>query len=205
MREYIAKKISSRISMTDPAWDKVEPGAVDLVWEDHAPSPYKTEFRLVHTEEALLLKMTTNEWPLAITAMHFNEPVCVDSCMEFFFIPNMEEKEYINLEMNPVGITLNHIGEGRGNRPTLDMKSGGVEIETRVVGEEGWSVLAYIPYSYLLNIYSHIGKEMRANFYKCGNNTVIPHYATWNRVELPRPDFHRSEFFGKVILSDEEI
>ena len=36
------------------------------------------------------------------------------------------------------------------------------------------------------------------NFYKCGDETVQPHYYSWNPVELVDPDFHRSEFFGKL-------
>ena len=107
--------------------------------------------------------------------------------------------------MNPAAILLSCIGEGRGNRERFRVCDEGVEVEASVIGEKGWSVLAYIPYSFLLNHYSCVEKEMRANFYKCGNNTVIPHYSTWNRVELPKPDYHRPEFFGRLILSDDEV
>ena len=41
---------------------------------------------------------------------------------------------------------------------------------------------------------------MTANLYKCGDATVIPHYLTWNRVEVTDIDFHLPEFFGKLIL-----
>ena len=205
MKVYNSKKAASRLTMDDPRWEKAEVAELDLMWADYKPSPYTTVARLVHTDDALILKMTSTEWPLQVTAMHFNESVCKDSCMEFFFIPNTEEQAYINLEMNAAAITLTYIGEGRGNRIPLDVKAGGVEVETRIVGEEGWSALAYIPYDYLLTHYSHIGKEMRANFYKCGGENILPHFSTWNLVDLPRPDFHRSEFFGKIILSDEEI
>ena len=205
MKTYNVKKVSSRLSMNDPRWENADVAVVDEVWQDYSPSPYTTTARLVHTEDALILKMTTNEWPLAITAMKFNDSVCIDSCMEFFFIPNTVDKEYFNFEMNPAAIALTYIGEGRGSRTPYRVVDEGVEIEASVVGEKGWSVLAYIPYSFLLKHYSCVGKEMRGNFYKCGNNTVIPQYSTWNRVELPKPDYHRPEFFGKIILSDEEI
>ena len=205
MKIYNIKKVSSRLSMNDPRWENAEVAILDEVWEDYHPSPYTTVARLVHTDDALILKMTTNEWPLSITAMKFNDSVCIDSCMEFFFIPNTVDKEYFNFEINPAAIALTYLGEGRGNRTPFRVVDEGVEIEASVVGEKGWSALAYIPYSFLLKHYSCVEKEMRANFYKCGNNTVIPHYSTWNRVELPKPDYHRPEFFGKLILSDEEI
>ncbi|MBT5542155.1 MAG: hypothetical protein HOK34_04920, partial [Gammaproteobacteria bacterium] len=30
--------------------------------------------------------------------------------------------------------------------------------------------------------------------------TQKPHYLTWNPVETSNPDFHRPEFFGKLIF-----
>ncbi|MDE6137165.1 MAG: hypothetical protein K2F97_06800, partial [Muribaculaceae bacterium] len=42
--------------------------------------------------------------------------------------------------------------------------------------------------------------EMRGNFYKCASATSQPHYLSWNPIDTPEPDFHRPEFFGKLIL-----
>jgi hypothetical protein len=41
---------------------------------------------------------------------------------------------------------------------------------------------------------------LRANFYKCADNTRIPHYVSWNPIEVASPDFHRPEFFGELLL-----
>jgi hypothetical protein len=41
---------------------------------------------------------------------------------------------------------------------------------------------------------------MRGNFYKCGDKTIHPHYGCWSPIELPKPDFHCSDFFGEIIL-----
>ena len=40
------------------------------------------------------------------------------------------------------------------------------------------------------------------NFYKCGDKQVEPHYLSWNPVLTDNPDFHRPEYFGKVIFED---
>ena len=39
---------------------------------------------------------------------------------------------------------------------------------------------------------------MRGNFYKCGDYTVKEHYFAWNPVECENPDFHLSQWFGKL-------
>ncbi|MDE6269894.1 MAG: hypothetical protein K2M12_03440, partial [Muribaculaceae bacterium] len=42
------------------------------------------------------------------------------------------------------------------------------------------------------------GKQLRANFYKCGDLLSTPHFLSWNRVDTPHPDFHRPEYFGAI-------
>ena len=44
------------------------------------------------------------------------------------------------------------------------------------------------------------GKKLYANSYKCGDETVTPHFISWNRVEVPAPSFHEPEHFGLMIL-----
>ena len=44
------------------------------------------------------------------------------------------------------------------------------------------------------------GRVIRANFYKCGDETPIPHFGMWSPVDNETPDFHRPEYFGKFIL-----
>ncbi len=205
MKEYIAKKVGSRMSVNDSRWDNVPEMKLDYVWQEHYPSPYKTTAQLVHSDSGITVRMTTNEWPLTITAMRLNESVCIDSCMEFFFTPNLVDENYINLEMNPVGTALVGFGPGRGSRCRLDIKSGGCVIETLIKPEEGWTLIAYIPYSFLNEHFSCCDKKIKANFYKCGDRTVAKHYSAWNAVETPEPDYHRPEYFAEITLSEEEI
>ena len=49
-------------------------------------------------------------------------------------------------------------------------------------------------------IKSFEGKKATANFYKCGEETSEPHYVTWNPIGSENPDYHRPEFFGKVLF-----
>ena len=205
MKEYIAKKVDSAMQINDARWALASVAELDYVWESYFPSPYITTAQMVHSDEGITVRLTTNEWPLRITAMENNGRICIDSCMEFFFIPNMDDPEYINLEMNPAAVVLTAKGPGRGDRPRLDIHGENVKIESSIVGERGWTVMAFISYDFLLKHYSHVDKTMRANFYKCGNETVIPHYSTWNPILTEKADYHRPEYFGTVTLSEERI
>ena len=42
------------------------------------------------------------------------------------------------------------------------------------------------------------GARMKANFYKCGDKLQTPHFLSWNRIDLPSPNFHRPDFFGTL-------
>jgi hypothetical protein len=43
-------------------------------------------------------------------------------------------------------------------------------------------------------------ESLRANFYKWGDGTSVPHYLTWSHIVTETPDFHRPEFFGELFL-----
>ena len=201
MKEYIAKKTAKPTSVCDSVWNNIEPAALDCVWEDVFPSPYTTLARMVHSDEGIAVKMTSNEWPLRITATELNDTVCVDSCMEFFFTPNTEDKNYINIEINPAGISYVSLGEERHGRRKLDIRGEGIEIETLIRPLEGWELMLFVPYSFLGKYFSTVSDVFLGNFYKCGDKTVRQHYSTWNRVTTERPDYHRPECFGKIYLS----
>ena len=44
------------------------------------------------------------------------------------------------------------------------------------------------------------GYTFRGNFYKCGDETAIPHYGMWNPVGTENADFHRPEYFGDFVI-----
>lgn len=40
---------------------------------------------------------------------------------------------------------------------------------------------------------------MKANVYKCGDETDKPHYGLWSIVRSTKPDFHNPDCFGHMI------
>ena len=205
MKEYIAKKVTSPLTIEDEGWNKIEAVELSEYWEGVWPKPYDTYARLAHGDDGLYLRMETNEWPIKALETKENGEVCLDSCMEFFFTPNTVDKEYINFEVNALGTVHCGIGEGRYGRRHPKASEENIRIQTSVKVGEGWVMLMFIPTQFLKKHFTSFDKEMMGNFYKCGNETVIRHYSVWNRIDTPVPDYHRPEYFGKIILSDEEI
>ncbi len=193
------------MTISDERWSSVPTSEINEVWENYYPSPYKTEFRMVHSDEGLTLKLSTTEWPVRVACVSRNQEVCEDSCMEFFLTPNTTEKDYLNIEVNAIGISLVGIGEGRVGRKKLNIANTEFEIQTLIHPEEGWELMYFIPYSFISKYFNIIDKKMRANFYKIGNASARKHYSVWNMIDLEMPDFHRPEFFGEIILSNESI
>lgn len=175
-----------------------------------AEFPYcpAVEFRIAHTEDAILLHYKVKEASVRAVAGKDNGPVWEDACVEFFSIP-AGDGVYYNMECNCVGRLLIGAGAGRTNRQhapqeVLDKvqrwSSLGSEDFGERVGECSWEVALVIPYSafFLHNITSLDGNTIRANFYKCGDKLQTPHFLSWNPIELPKPNFHCPEFFGTL-------
>ncbi len=205
MKAYTIKKTAAPLSITDPKWEKIEATELDFRWADCFPSPYKTVARLCHSPEGVTVRLETTEWPLRAQRTVCNEQICEDSCMEFFFTPNEEQTLYINIEINPFGVTHIGLGESRYDRRLLDIAGEGLRIETLVRFGEGWMASYFIPYTFIDKYFPTRTGSWRANFYKCGDLTALKHFSVWNPVDLPKPDYHRPEFFGSLVLSEEEI
>lgn len=202
MRYHVAKTEIVNPSIESCEWKKAEIGYVDKEpWTIGLfPSP-KTTFRLLRGPEGLSVYMQTEETNLRAKEEE-NGDVCNDSCMEFFYKPSPWDTRYFNFEVNPKGVMHLGLGENRFNRIMIAERKA-LDIVTRV-DVDGWSVKYYIPDSFIKEWFpdeeklssgnkSHIA---RANFYKCGDKTIKPHYATWSNIEIKLDDFHVPDFFG---------
>jgi hypothetical protein len=126
--------------------------------------------------------------------------------MEMFIccFPEEPGASYLNVEMNAAGNAKCAFGPDRNNRKTLtEMGITNRPVISATVEEAFWQIDCLVPESLLETLYGrpcHFapGHEMRANFYKCGDETDAPHWATWSKVG--RLDFHAPEFFGRLII-----
>jgi len=132
------------------------------------------------------------------------DPVYKDSCLEFFvnFFPELEEKGYLNFEMNANGAMLLCFGLNRTQRINMIQR-----LETKHHVErtlDYWSIELVIPLSFIHEIYDisdfSTGHRIKANVYKCGDCTDMPHYGCWSFIQSENPDFHRPEYFATMML-----
>ena len=175
-------------------------------WEQDYPYKPKVKFRVAYTNDAILLNYKVSEKSIRALSHQDNGPVWKDSCVEFFVIPN-NDGIYYNIECNCAGAIL--IGAGRERedrvRATQDIlnkverwSSLGRDSFEEKVGDYSWEVALIIPFSsfFMHDIESLAGKEIRANFYKCGDDLTEPHFLSWNPIKLEKPNFHAPQFFG---------
>jgi hypothetical protein len=143
------------------------------------------------------------------------ERVCEDSCVEFFFTPGADiSAGYFNLEMNCGGTVYFHHQQGRNFADeavkTADFQQLKIAhslpkfIDPEIPTKTTWVVEYRLPFDiltrYALVTAPQPGAIWRANFYKCADESSQPHWLTWAPIDKSEPDFHRPEFFGKLIF-----
>lgn len=135
-------------------------------------------------------------------------PVWTDSCVEFFVQPPGSEL-YYNFEFNCIGTCYAAKRTSREDFALLNTDELSQVKRYAALGRkpfqemEGlfvWDVLVSIPFSLIGLDAKNLPNSIRANFYKCADGTILPHYLSWNPIETPKPDFHRPEFFGELFL-----
>lgn len=186
----------------------VELTPIDKVnWEAFPYRP-SVQFRLVSTDEGLVVHYHVEERTVAAVATGDNGRVWEDSCVEFFCTPD-SDGVYYNMECNCAGTLLVGAGKERSNRQraTQEVLDGvkrwsslGRGSFAERQGPVVWDVVLSIPYGtfFLHDIKSLRGRTVSANFYKCGDKLQTPHYLSWSPIHLPKPNFHSPQFFGSL-------
>ena len=178
-------------------------------WSDFVYRPH-VDFAIAFNNEYIFLRYEVEEHVARAAYTKINQPVCKDSCVEFF-IAFPDEDNYYNLEFNFAGNCLAGYGAGRANRKLLSVDQiskirsvtnikAGLHHQKPVIV---WDLTLAIPLSIFeySNITSLAGRTAQVNFYKCGDELPQPHYLCWNRIVSDTPDFHRPECFGKVTFN----
>ena len=156
-------------------------------------------------EDALYIRMQAMEPHIRREYTGDLDPVCQDSCLEFFFCPTADNSRYFNFEVNPNGSM--YVGYGKAGNDRCRLHRPNFKELFQVSPFEfsgGWGIELRIPVSFLqifvpdFKLYS--GLTFRANFYKCGDLTQQEHYIAWNPIDWPHPCYHLPQFFGEITL-----
>ena len=191
--EYLAVKAEN------PDWSRIP--SVTLTHTGWlTPCAVCARAQLCHDERFLYVRMEAVEAPIRAVLEDPMAQVCEDCCLVFFLAPLADDPRYFNFEFNPLGNSYIGFGRQRMTRCRLfpaDMDAFRI---APFRTEDGWGVSFAVPLSFLqmyLPEFSFSGQSA-CNFYKCGEQTAVPHYLSWAPMTCSQPDFHRVQDFGSL-------
>jgi len=171
-------------------------------WNDY-PFIIDVKVNLGYSDHYLWLNYIVEKELVRAVCRMDQEPVWQDSCVEFFI---SQGDIYRNFEFNSLGVCLSASGVDRHDRKSLEsdamakitrFPSLNIENLPDENTPANWTLMVAIP---LDIIGLEAGSQFRANFYKCGDETKVPHYLSWSAITTPSPDFHRPEYFDLLEL-----
>ncbi len=196
--QYIIKRTN------EVNWNEIEKAEItSYTWgKEYMPKAYG---QLVMVNgKGFALKMTAYEQNPLARYTEYNSPVYTDSCLEFFASFNNNSPLYINFEMNSNGAYLSAVRTERKNKTPIDKIVTEMPVVHVEKGEGYWSVEVEFSFALIEELFGQCtfgnGYTFGGNFYKCGDETEIPHFGSWSHITAEKPDFHRPEFFGTFII-----
>lgn len=196
MKEYTVKTVSSA-----DCWDEITAERLEeCAWSPN-PAPGAQMQGIYLKDQGLIFRLRSFASPARAENWEPDSAVWEDSCLECFL--SFDGERYINLEVNANSALRASVGKERHGRTLLLDTGCEMPQVSAVEGENGWEVYFFIPNQTVRDLFGIVpesGMNFFANFYSCGDETPAPHYAAWNRVETEQPDFHRPEYFGRLVI-----
>lgn len=210
MNVYSIAKLENQPSGSPVQWDAVQPLRIrHYLWKDNGYEP-EVYARLGYTPDKLHVCFRTYETDPLIRYHQMNDPVYTDSCVEFFVQPVPgSDRRYFNFELNAAGTLLLGLGIDRDRirLQGVNPEQFGIQSAVNCADASGkiyWQLEFSIPFAFVREYFHDFrpasGTVIRGNFYKCGDQTPLPHYGCWNRIEGDRPDFHQQRYFGTLVF-----
>lgn len=178
-------------------------------WKEQYPYKPITSFTMAYNTQGIFVKYDVRGTMLKAVFTTDQEPVHKDSCVEFFCqLPN--SATYSNFEFNCIGTCQASKRKSRtenvvpydaaamqriirfpsiGRRPFMELK-----------GHFEWSLTVFIPFDLIGIVGEAKSQTLKANFYKCADDTESVHYLSWSPIKTENPDFHRPEYFGEIVF-----
>lgn len=158
--------------------------------------------QVCYDDTALHVRLEAEEKNVLATYTGLLDPVCEDSCLEFFLSPIAGDKRYFNIEVNPNGAIYLGFGSGIADLVRLIAQESPIIEPVVTRTEKGWNVTYSIPFQFIKlffpNFEAKKGAVMRGNFYKCGEETDPMHFMCWCPVVPQRCAFHNPDRFGTL-------
>ncbi|MBP7764150.1 MAG: carbohydrate-binding family 9-like protein [Syntrophaceae bacterium] len=199
----------------DHVWETVKPLAIACFRPEGSKHRPRTECRLLYDTETLYGIFRVEDRYVLSVHTGFQSPVWRDSCVEIFLQPE-SGFGYFNFEFNCGGALLSSYVtdsartdaglkafvplSAEDDRQIRRLSSLPTLVDPEMTAPTVWTLEFALPLA-VLNRYvpeakAHPGQLWRANFYKCGNDTSHPHWASW--APLAARNFHDPASFGTL-------
>lgn len=211
---YTVKK-TVESEMTKIQWEKANTLELKNYMGSKPQHFPKTEAKLLYDKKNIYVFFKVEDQYIKAVAQKLHDPVCKDSCVEFFFTPSENLSDgYFNIEINCGGTMLMCHQTARSENKIIVSEQNCKKIilhtympkiiEPELNEPKTWTLQYMLPIE-ILKEYAKVSKpakgtKWRANFYKCADATSHPHWLTWALVDLPEPDFHQPKFFGELLF-----
>lgn len=218
-QEYSVKKCSINPSLKGCWEGKIWQEADILDVANFHPSSSghrpKTQAKLLYDDRNVYGIFNVQDNYVRCVGNEFQDPVCRDSCVEFFFNP-AGVTGYFNFEINCGGTLLAHYHPApidSKTSPCIPLTSKDADsvciyhslpsvIDPEITVPTEWIVEFSIPFSLLSKYAGEInpieGSLWRANLYKCADACSHPHWSSWKPAEGDVPNFHQPDCFGII-------
>ena len=199
------------------SWDRAQMLRLANVFSRSSEHRPDTRVRLLYDDEGLYGMFKVEDRYVRAIHCGNQEPVCLDSCVEFFVQP-AGVTGYLNFEMNCGGaLHCSHVRDHRRepngfadytmlSESQLHMvrrqSSLPARVDPEITDPTTWTMGFFIPVGLFESIYPELdgvtweGQRWHANFYKCADHTSHPHWISWRPI--PELDFHRPDCFGEL-------
>lgn len=213
--ERAAKRPELKGDWSGPIWQSANRVVVDSFrpeGSDHRP---RVEARLLYDAEAIYGIFRVRDKYVRCVQAAYQAYVSKDSCVEFFIEPR-QDRGYLNFEMNCGGNLLLYYITDHRRTPTgfkeyvpLPWEDGRQVaiyhslpriVEPEITTPVEWVLEFVVPFSLLEKWVGDLGERpgatWRGNFFKCGDETSHPHWASWAPVD--ELNFHVPRHFAPI-------
>ena len=219
MKHYTITKCEELMQLNSDwynnSWNNADIANIAIFRPESTAHRPLTQLKLSYNTDGLFGKFTVQDQYIRSVTTGYQGAVCQDSCVEIFLQPK-KDKGYLNFEFNCGGAMLCYYitdptKTENGFKEMIPLKDDELNqikvhhsmppiVEPEIIDKTEWTLSFFIPFSLFEHYIGNLGpienSRWSGNFYKCGDKTSHPHWASWN--PLTATNFHLPECFGVI-------